>query len=702
MEHGNKGIAQSTTEETNNSKKEQSPEQAVTQQEMLLILSMPQITGMRIPTGSIKRESQLHAEDKCPPFSLEIGLMTGSQSDREIGSGDNMKGSSSLSSSQESNPQLSISELNRTQDLKEEAQKSKEEEISIQTESRLELSLFLPMHTIIGKMTSRGIVRAVPYSKCMLFPVIPGCSSGLQSDTEKGSGDTLQTAASSLDNTTKSKENDNIEEGEKTLSEESVILTFDPVTEIEPKKEIETCATQTEEVSTPLVFHKAVQIPEEATLKSQDPRNELQSLDPFWSIPNLSGLIEKKEKQRQEEKKQVKLEKKEKKKLEKMEKIKEKENEKKQNEGQGKKEREKEERAKNGRVMGEKNTRKDGKSKEKEEKARKERVQEKESLKKEKHKEEKEKMKEKSKDEKEEKKKNIENSEEEREDKKKMIEAERLTLQKRLQLKGRMKGMKDSELWWPKEKKLIGKIAIQNFIQLLPSSSTTLKSPDIEDHVNRPKKRHMDLQEHLDQKFVGQKGKTNRKERKSKGRGNVSISEEEDQTEKNKIKRMDKKQKLGTVKVLRRRSICFQKMTLGDLHPLYTPRPYRIYVFTLEGTHTETTTISNGDRQYSLDPEEREKVTLEGRLMTQLVQKGKKTAIQETFPKVKEMSLNVPNRFHGCWMICQEGKNLNTFKKLQATYQQQLLKQRELTPDAENTDSKIWKESIKTTSLISK
>ncbi|XP_051851663.1 calponin homology domain-containing protein DDB_G0272472-like isoform X1 [Antechinus flavipes] len=701
MEHGNKGIAQSTTEETNNSKKEQSPEQAVTQQEMLLILSMPQITGMRIPTGSIKRESQLHAEDKCPPFSLEIGLMTGSQSDREIGSGDNMKGSSSLSSSQESNPQLSISELNRTQDLKEEAQKSKEEEISIQTESRLELSLFLPMHTIIGKMTSRGIVRAVPYSKCMLFPVIPGCSSGLQSDTEKGSGDTLQTAASSLDNTTKSKENDNIEEGEKTLSEESVILTFDPVTEIEPKKEIETCATQTEEVSTPLVFHKAVQIPEEATLKSQDPRNELQSLDPFWSIPNLSGLIEKKEKQRQEEKKQVKLEKKEKKKLEKMEKIKEKENEKKQNEGQGKKEREKEERAKNGRVMGEKNTRKDGKSKEKEEKARKERVQEKESLKKEKHKEEKEKMKEKSKDEKEEKKKNIENSEEEREDKKKMIEAERLTLQKRLQLKGRMKGMKDSELWWPKEKKLIGKIAIQNFIQLLPSSSTTLKSPDIEDHVNRPKKRHMDLQEHLDQKFVGQKGKTNRKERKSKGRGNVSISEEEDQTEKNKIKRMDKKQKLGTVKVLRRRSICFQKMTLGDLHPLYTPRPYRIYVFTLEGTHTETTTISNGDRQYSLDPEEREKVTLEGRLMTQLVQKGKKTAIQETFPKVKEMSLNVPNRFHGCWMICQEGKNLNTFKKLQATYQQQLLKQRELTPDAENTDSKIWKESIKTTSLIS-
>ncbi|KAM9002986.1 uncharacterized protein ACOB8E_023690 [Sarcophilus harrisii] len=142
-------------------------------------------------------------------------------------------------------------------------------------------------------------------------------------------------------------------------------------------------------------------------------------------------------------------------------------------------------------------------------------------------------------------------------------------------------------------------------------------------------------------------------------------------------------------------------MTLGDLHPLYTPRPYRIYVFTLEGTHTEATTISNGDRQYSLDPEEREKVTLEGRLMTQLVQKGKKTAIQETFPKVKEMSLNVPNRFHGCWMICQEGKNLNTFKKLQATYQQQLLKQRELTPDAENTDSKTWKESIKTTSLIS-
>ncbi|XP_031821363.1 uncharacterized protein LOC100916730 [Sarcophilus harrisii] len=285
MEHGNKGIAQSTTEETNNSKKEQSPDQAVTQQEMLLILSMPQVTGMRIPTGNIERESQLHAEDKCP-FSLEIGLMTGSQSDREIGSGDNMKGSSSLSSSQESNPQLSISEL-KTQDLKEEAQKSKEEEISIQTESRLELSLFLPMHTIIGKMTSRGIVRAVPYSKCMLFPVIPGCCSGLQSDTEKGSGDTLQIAASSLDNTIKSKENDNIEEGKKTLCEESVILTFDPVTEIEPKKEIETCATQTEEVSTPLVSHKAVQIPEEATLKSQDPRNELQSLDPFWSIPNL-------------------------------------------------------------------------------------------------------------------------------------------------------------------------------------------------------------------------------------------------------------------------------------------------------------------------------------------------------------------------------------------------------------------------------
>ncbi|XP_027713020.1 uncharacterized protein LOC114039451 [Vombatus ursinus] len=282
-----------------------------------------------------------------------------------------------------------------------------------------------------------------------------------------------------------------------------------------------------------------------------------------------------------------------------------------------------------------------------------------------------------------------------------MIEAERIALQKRLQLKGRMKGMKNSEVWWPKEKKLIGKIAIQNFIQLLPSSSTILKSPDIEDHVNRPKKRHMDLQEHLNQKFVGQKGKANRKERKCKGRGNVSNSEEEDQAEKNKIKRIDKKQKLGIVRVLRRRSICFQKMTLGDLHPLYTPRPCRIYLLTLEGTHTETATITNGDRQYSLDSEEREKVTLEGRLMTQLVQKGEKTTIQETFPKVKEMTLSVPNRFHGCWIICQEGKNLNTFKKLQATYQQQLLKQRELTPDGESTDPKIWKGSTKTTAIVS-
>ncbi|XP_072497168.1 uncharacterized protein [Notamacropus eugenii] len=682
--------ARNTTDDTNNSKEKQAPDQAVPQQEMSLILSLPQITGMRTPPRSMERECLSRAEDKSS-FSLE----TGPQSDVEIGSGDKVKENSILRSSQDLNPQLSVSEL-KTQGLKEEAQNSKKEEISAQIASHLEMSLFLPRQAIIRKVASQGSVRLSPSSKYTPFPVNLGCSSGPQNDTEKGSGDTVQTAASFLDNTTKGKESDSIEEGEKTLCEELVILNVDPVTIMKPEKEIETCATQTEEASTLLVSHKAVQIPEETSLKTQDPRNELQSPDPFWFFSNMSDLIEKEEqcRQREEEKKQVKLEKK---KLEKMEKIKEKENEKKQNEEKVKKEREEK---KNGEVMREKDTRKDEKhKKEKEEKV----EEKKENLKKEKHKEEKEKRikKEKSKDENEEKKKNTENSEEERENKRKMIEAERLALQKRLQLKGRMKGMKDSEVWWPKEKKLIGKIAIQNFIQLLPSSSTILKSPDIEDHVNRPKKRHMDLQEHLDQKFVGQKGKANRKERKCKGRGNVSNSEEEDQAEKNKIKRIDKKQKLGTIKVLRRRSVCFQKMTLGDLHPLYTPCPCRVYLLTLESTHTETATITNEDRQYSLDSEERDNVTLEGKVMTQLVQKGEETTIQETFPKAEEVTLSVPDRFHGCWMICQEGKTLNTFKKLQATYQQQLLKQRELTPNGESTDSKIWKESTKTTALVS-
>ncbi|XP_074081700.1 uncharacterized protein LOC141514628 isoform X2 [Macrotis lagotis] len=734
MEHGNQGMAQSTTKETNINKEEQPPAQAVSQ-EMSLILSMSQIIGMRTPPGSMERESSSHAKDKCPPFSLETELLNGPQSDLEIGSGDNMKGSSSLGSSQDLNPQLSVSEL-KTQSLKE-AQNSKEYKTSAQTASHLEMSLFMPMQAFIGKVTTRGNVKAPPSSKCIPFPVNLGCSSGPQNEAEKefnvfcllissassliwdsvpepvsilnhtlewdGSGDTFQIGASFLDNTSKGKESDNIEKGEKILCEESVILNVDPLTIMEPAKEIETCATQTEEASTPQVSHKAVQIPEETSLKAQDTRNELQSSDHFCSYSNMSGLIENEEKckEKQEEKK-VKLEKKEKMKLEETEEIKDKENEKEQSEGRVKKERQKEERAKNGGVMGKKDTRKNEKHKKgKEEKVKKERMQEKkECIKKEKHKEEKEKRMEKEKinDEKEEKKKNTENSEEEREDKRKMIEAEKLTLQKRLQLKGRMKGMKNSEVWWPKEKKLIGKIAIQNFIQLLPSSSTILEGPDIEDHVNRPKKRHMDLQEHLDQKFVGQKGKANRKERKCKGRVNVSNLEEEDQAEKNKIKRIDKKQKLGIVKVLRRRSICFQKMTLGDLHPLYTPRPCRIYLLTLEGTHKETANITNGDRLY---PEEREKVILEERLMTQLVQKGKKTTIPETFPKVKEMALSVPNRFHGCWLICQEGKNLNAFKKLQAIYQQQLLKQRELIPSEENADPKIWKESTKTTTLVS-
>ncbi|XP_056673496.1 protein split ends-like isoform X3 [Monodelphis domestica] len=627
MEHGNQGRAQRTTEETNNSKEEQPSDHAVSSQE---ISPFPQIIGMRTPPGSMERESPSHGENKCPPFSLEVGLLeTGPHSDIEIGSGDNMKGSSS----QEPNLQLPVSNL-KTHGLKEEPSNSKEEKISAQIVSHLEMSLFVPMKAIIGKVTSRGSVRVPPSPKCAPFPVNPGCSSGPQSDTEKGSGDTLQNTASFLDNTIKGKESKNIKEEKKTLKK-SVILNVAPVTGMESKKKIKTCATQTEETFTLLVSHKAVQIPEESSKKAQDPRSELQSPDIFPSSSNISGLIEKEKeyKRRQEEKKQVKQEKK---KFEKMEKNKEKENGKKQNEESVKKVREeKEEKAKNERVIEEKDMRRNEKhKKEKEEKEKKERMKEKkESLKKEKHKEEKEERKTaKGKGEKEE--EYVENSEEEREDKRKEIEAERLALQKRLQLKGRMKGMKNSEVWWPKEKKLIGKIAIQNFIQLLPSSSTILKSPDIEDHVNRPKKRHMDLQEHLDQKFVGQKGKTNRKERKCKGRGNVSNSEEEDQAEKNKIKRIDKKQKLETVKVLRRRSIWFQKMTLGDLHPLYTPRPCRIYLLTLEGTHTETTTIINGDRQYGLDPEEREEVTLEERLMTQLVQKGKKT-IQETLPKVK-------------------------------------------------------------------
>nr|XP_020822082.1 uncharacterized protein LOC110194234 [Phascolarctos cinereus] len=295
MEHGNQGTTQSTTEETNNSKEEEPPDQAVSQQEMSLILSMPQNTGMRTPPGRMERESPSHAEDKCPPFSLETELLTGPQSAIEIGSGDNMKGSSNLSSSQDLNPQLSVSELNRTQGLKEEAQNSKEEEISAQTALHLEMSLFMPMQAIIRKLTSRGNVRVPRSSKCTPFPVNLGCSSGPQSDTEKGSGDTLQTAVSFLDNTTKSKESDNIKKEEKTLGEESVILNVDPVTVMEPEKETETCATQTEEASTLLVSHKAVQIPEETSLKAQDPGNELQSPDPFWFFANISGLIEKEE-----------------------------------------------------------------------------------------------------------------------------------------------------------------------------------------------------------------------------------------------------------------------------------------------------------------------------------------------------------------------------------------------------------------------
>ncbi|XP_044531149.1 uncharacterized protein LOC123246296 [Gracilinanus agilis] len=320
-----------------------------------------------------------------------------------------MKGSSS----QEPNLQLPVPNL-KTHGLKEEPSNSTEETISAQIVSHLEMSLFVPMQAIIGKVTSRGSMRVPTSPKCASFPVNLGCSSGPQSDTEKGSGDTLQTTASFLDNTIKGKESENIKEEKKTLKK-SVILNVAPVTGMESKKNIETCATQTEETSILLVSHKAVQIPEE-------PGSELQSSDPSPSFSNM--------------------------------------------------------------------------------------------------------------------------------------------------------------------------------------------------------------------RFVGQKGKPNRKERKCKGRGNVSNSEEEDQAEKNKIKRIDKKQKLETVKVLRRRSIWFQKMTLGDLHPLYTPRPCRIYLLTLEGTHTETATIINGDRQYGLDPEEREEVTLEEGLMTQLVQKGKKT-IQETLPKVK-------------------------------------------------------------------
>nr|KAF6457004.1 hypothetical protein HJG63_011616 [Rousettus aegyptiacus] len=253
----------------------------------------------------------------------------------------------------------------------------------------------------------------------------------------------------------------------------------------------------------------------------------------------------------------------------------------------------------------------------------------------------------------------------------------------------------------------------------------------------------------VESRIIRQKGKTNDKDKKCKewnrGKKLTNVGQDKD----NSIKGVDKKQTLGTVREWRRRRLWFQRVMPRSGCPLDAPDPHRRRQCLPAGISKETVTVTHMERQYRFDSGDRSGLTISWRLKILPGPKGKgknqkadyigrppwelprstdclhsslifggsprphwvllvvrprqrkKTKIHESHPMLNERfepgrPLGVFSYFYGCWKVCQRGRSLNAFRRLQSAYHALPLVVRKVMPSSENIYPGVWRKTVKT------
>ncbi|XP_074177032.1 uncharacterized protein LOC141569018 [Rhinolophus sinicus] len=137
--------------------------------------------------------------------------------------------------------------------------------------------------------------------------------------------------------------------------------------------------------------------------------------------------------------------------------------------------------------------------------------------------------------------------------------------------------------------------------------------------------------------------------------------------------------------------------------PPNAPDPHQRRLCLPAGITMETVTATHMERRYRFDSGDRSGLTITWRPEILPGPMGKKTKIHESHPKLKERSEpearspGILSYFYGCWKVCQGGRRLTAFRKLQSAYHESLpLEVRKAKSPLENICPSVQRKTVKT------